>query len=208
MTLARTCYAPGDAVYVTPRQRRIPAIVSSHDDPYGLVAVKYLEPDGQKLGGLFRPEDVSDRECDTCAAMPGTPTLCADCLRVRATANPPAGPQVVPVRHKYRAKKTEVNGRTYASKLEASYAADLALERDVGLVVGWMEQVPLHLKCGARYVLDFLVFYADGHVEAVETKGMETAVYKLKKRMVEQEYPWLPIEVVKRPVKAKKERKR
>ena len=51
-------------------------------------------------------------------------------------------------------------------------------------------------------------FEADGNVRAVETKGMETAVYKLKKRMVEQEDPWLPITVVARPERAKKARRK
>jgi hypothetical protein len=204
----RACYAPGDAVTVTVSGRRIPGIVCAHDAPDSLVTVKYLARDRGKIGGLFRPGDVYARECATCAALPGAPTLCADCLRVRAIASAARAP-TAPVRHKYRAQKTDVGGRTYASKLEASYAERLRYQRDIeGTVVGWLEQVPLHLSCGAKYVVDFLVFEADGNVRAVECKGMETAVYKLKKRMVEQEYPWLPVQVVKRPTKAKKERKR
>jgi hypothetical protein len=107
-------------------------------------------------------------------------------------------------RHKFGAVRTDVNGRTYSSKLEASYAARLHAERAAGLILGWLEQVPLHLPGKTKYVLDFLVFTADGEVRAVECKGMETAVYKVKRRLVEEAFPWMPIEVVKAEKSAKR----
>lgn len=110
-------------------------------------------------------------------------------------------------RHKFRAVRTDVNGRSYPSKLEASYAALLHARREAGEIIGWLEHVPLRLAGGVTYQLDFLIFEADGSVRAVETKGFETPVWRVKQKLVAEAYPWLPVEVVKavkRP-RAKKE---
>lgn len=100
-------------------------------------------------------------------------------------------------RHKYFAQRTEANGRSYASKAEASYAAHLALRQRAGEVLGWCEQVPFRLPGGNKYVLDFLVFEANGECRAVEVKGMATEAWKIKSRLMSEAYPWLPIEVVR-----------
>lgn len=101
-----------------------------------------------------------------------------------------------PLRHKYNSQPTELAGRKYASKAEAAYAAQLHERNASGEVIGWLEQVPIHLPGGVRYVLDYLVFESDGNVRAVEIKGFETAVYKVKARILKETHPWLPIEVV------------
>lgn len=100
-------------------------------------------------------------------------------------------------RHKFGAVRTEVNGRTYASKAEAAYAAKLALRKRAGQVLFWLEQVPFHLTGGVKYVCDFCVFEADGNVRFVEVKGHETAVWKMKSKQVAELYPHVTIEVVK-----------
>lgn len=100
-------------------------------------------------------------------------------------------------RHKFGAVRTEVNGRKYASKAEARYAQKLAVQKAAGQVIGWLEQVPFHLPGGVKYVCDFQVFEADGTVRFVEVKGMETPVWKVKKKLVEEVYPWVEIEVVR-----------
>jgi hypothetical protein len=100
-------------------------------------------------------------------------------------------------RHKYNAKPVEQNGRRYASKAEARYAQGLEWRKRAGEVVGWLEQIPLHLPGGVVYRLDFLVFESDGTVRAVEVKGFETPQWKIKKRLAEEAYPWLPLEIVK-----------
>lgn len=99
--------------------------------------------------------------------------------------------------HKYRAVRTEHNGRTYASKAEARYARFLAEDRTV---LGVLEQVPFRFKCGAKYVADFLVFNVDGTCSLVDVKGMETPAFRLKQKMMASEYPWIPLVVV--PAKA------
>jgi predicted Zn-ribbon and HTH transcriptional regulator len=47
------------------------------------------------------------------------------------------------------------------------------------------------------YVADFRVTYADGHQEIEDVKGMETALFKLKRKMFEYRYPELTLRIVK-----------
>lgn len=100
------------------------------------------------------------------------------------------------LRHKFGAVRTERNGRSYASKAEARYADRLAVEQHAGTVLFWLEQVPVQLPGKTKYVVDFLVFDADGNVRFVDVKGMETPMFVLKKKQVEALYPF-EIEVVK-----------
>jgi hypothetical protein len=106
-------------------------------------------------------------------------------------------------RHKFGAVRTVVKERSYPSKLEASYAAELHRRKEAGEVIGWIEQAPLRLAGGVVYQLDFLIFEADGTVRAVECKGYETPVWKIKAKLVAEAYPWLPIEIVTKPPKTK-----
>ena len=89
--------------------------------------------------------------------------------------------------NKYGAKRTG----HYASKREATYAAELALLKQAGQVAWWLEQVPVKLPGGIKYVADFLVCMADGRTRMVEVKGMQTAAWKLKLRLLEETRPEL-----------------
>ncbi len=97
---------------------------------------------------------------------------------------------------KYNAKPTEYNGVTYASKLEAETAAQLDLLVKAGVVTGWEGQVPFQLHAGIVYVADFVVCYANGGPRTVDTKGVETPVFKLKRKLFEDLYG--PLDVIKR----------
>lgn len=114
---------------------------------------------------------------------------------------------MTPLKFKFRNTPTELRGRRYDSKAEARYAAALHARKAAGEVIGWLEQTTLHLPGGIRYVLDFLVFEADGNVRAIEVKGMETQAYKLKAKLVAEAYPWLPIEVVRAAPKGRRKKK-
>jgi hypothetical protein len=100
------------------------------------------------------------------------------------------------LRHKFGAKPTEYDGKRYASKREARFAAELDMLRRAGKVVMYLEQVPLRLPGKSKYVVDFVVFYDDGTVRFVDVKGVETQMFRLKKRQVEELFP-ITIEVVK-----------
>ena len=99
-------------------------------------------------------------------------------------------------RHKYNAKPTVVDGIRFDSRREAEYYANLKLRQKAGDVVMFLRQVPIHLPGGTKLVIDFLEFHEDGSVHWVDVKGVETDVFKIKKREVEAIYP-IEIEVVK-----------
>jgi hypothetical protein len=101
------------------------------------------------------------------------------------------------MRHKFNAARTERDGLSFSSKLEAAYYDKLKLFQSAGKVLFFLRQVPFHLPGGVRYVVDFQVFYADGTVEFVDVKGMETPEFIAKKKMVEALYP-VEIIVVKK----------
>lgn len=100
------------------------------------------------------------------------------------------------LRHKFGAKRTEFGGRTYDSKKEAEYAAQLALEQRSGAVLFWLEQVPFRLQGGVVYRLDFMVFESSGDVRCIEVKGMRTKEFNIKMKMMAEAYPLVEIEVV------------
>lgn len=99
------------------------------------------------------------------------------------------------LRHKYNAKPSTSDGMRFDSLKERRFYDDLKLRQRAGDVVMFLRQVPFHLPGGVRYVVDFQVFNSDGTVSFIDVKGMETAAFKAKKRMVEAEYP-IEIEVV------------
>lgn len=104
---------------------------------------------------------------------------------------------------KYGNEKTQFAGRLYDSKKEANYARELETRRKASKPsdrVVWVEYqigYPIHIR-GTRictYIADFRVRYGDGRIEVVDVKGVRTAIYKLKKKMVEAVYEIKIIEV-------------
>lgn len=100
-------------------------------------------------------------------------------------------------RHKFNAKACKRGTVRFDSQGERAYFDKLEIMRKNGVILGFLRQVPLHLQSGIKYVLDFLVFYANGDCEGIEFKGYETKEWKIKKALVDLEYPWLEIRVVK-----------
>ena len=98
-------------------------------------------------------------------------------------------------RHKYNAKKTEIDGIRFDSKKEARYYQDLLLRQRTGEIVFFLRQVPFHLPGGVSYRIDFQEFHSNGTVHFVDVKGMKTAIYIAKKKMVEATYPVIIEEV-------------
>ena len=91
--------------------------------------------------------------------------------------------------NKYGARRTEWNGVMYASKFEASYAAELDLRQKAGEIIKWEKQKTLDLKVNGKHItsykIDFIVHYPDGHREFVETKGYPTQEWVIKWRLLE-----------------------
>lgn len=99
------------------------------------------------------------------------------------------------LRHKFHAVATECDGIRFDSKKEARYYKQLKTRKTAGEIVQFLRQVPFHLPGGVRYVCDFQEFHADGTVHFVDVKGMQTPEFKAKKKMVEQLYQPIKIEI-------------
>jgi hypothetical protein len=95
----------------------------------------------------------------------------------------------MPTYHKFHARPTDVDNIKFASRKEARYYKELILRQKAGEVLFFLRQTPIHLPGGVKYVCDFQVFLSDGTVQFVDVKGMETDIFKLKKKQVEELYP-------------------
>lgn len=92
-----------------------------------------------------------------------------------------------PRRNKFGAVKTMANGILFDSKLEASEYLKLLSREQAGEISDLQIQIPYRLehdnKLICRYIADF-VFTENGHVVVADAKGVKTAAYQLKKKLV------------------------
>jgi len=100
-------------------------------------------------------------------------------------------------RHKFGAIPCERDGKKFPSKLERSYYDKLLILQKTGEVLFFLRQIPFDLPGKVRYVCDFQVFYANGEISFIDTKGKDTALSQAKRKMVEDLYP-VTIEIVSR----------
>ena len=102
---------------------------------------------------------------------------------------------------KYRAKRTEFNGRTYDSKFEAGVAEMLEMRKRAGEIKDYETQFQIECipydcagnplpELKVRHKIDFRVHELDGSYTLVEAKGAETADWKRRRKWLE--YLWLP----------------
>lgn len=97
---------------------------------------------------------------------------------------------------KYHNQRTMYNGTSFMSKREADYAKTLdTLKRAKDpkyRVASYEMQVPFQIESNnikiCKYLCDFKVLYADGHIEIIDVKGFLNEVYRLKKKLVEAQY--------------------
>lgn len=105
---------------------------------------------------------------------------------------------------KYHATKTEVDGITFDSRLEATRYCELKLLFKAGEISQLrlqpeFELIPAFRKNGksfrkTTYKADFM--YLDnrsGKYIVEDTKGFKTEIYKLKRKLFEHQYPDLTI---------------
>lgn len=87
-------------------------------------------------------------------------------------------------RQKYGSQKVERDGYSFASKLEASVYSLLKLREEAGEFTQIRCQVSVYLS-DARILFkpDFECITAGGGSVYVEAKGLETAVYRIKRRL-------------------------
>ena len=101
--------------------------------------------------------------------------------------------------NKYHAKKTWMKGKVYDSKKEANRAFELEMLAKYGKIKNLQKQVPFVLQEGyvnkhgkkvrpITYIADF-TYVEDGVLIVEDTKGFETDVFKIKRKMLEYKYP-------------------
>lgn len=105
------------------------------------------------------------------------------------------------LRHnKYHNQRTESWGKFFASKKEANYYSELLIQKLAKNKSQRVEKIELQPKfkfpMGFSYVADFRVIYSDGHEEIIDVKGVETDVFKLKKKCFAYFYPQLILKLV------------
>lgn len=98
---------------------------------------------------------------------------------------------MVAKRPKYGNRITEVDGIAFDSRAEARRYGELKLLERGGAIGGLRVQVPYPVVVNGiricKYIADFV--YVEAGAEIVEdVKGYRTAVYRLKKRLVEACY--------------------
>lgn len=96
-------------------------------------------------------------------------------------------------RHKYNAKKTEIDGFVFDSKAEAARYLELSILEKSGDISN-LELQPEFLcevngKKICKYRADFrYIDHETGKTVVEDVKGVKTDVYKLKKKLVEALY--------------------
>lgn len=102
------------------------------------------------------------------------------------------------LKHKFNAIPCKRGNIKFPSKLERAMFDRLRLMQKEGKVIGFLRQIGFDLPGGVRYYADFQVFWNDGTVTFIDTKGKDTPMSTMKIKMVQDEYPWLTIEIVRK----------
>jgi len=102
---------------------------------------------------------------------------------------------------KYGALKAEVNGRVFDSIMEAKFYVYLLHLKQDKEIKKFECQVEYELQPKYRskhtgkivraihYIPDFVITKNDGSITAIDVKGQETEVFKLKQKLFEYKYP-------------------
>ena len=110
---------------------------------------------------------------------------------------------------KYNSKKTIVDGITFESKKESVRYCELKLLEKAGIIKYFNCQPTFLLQDGYKkkdgkivrpimYIADFEIFYPDGHceVEDVKSPGTITQVFRIKRKLLEMQYPEINFKLV------------
>ena len=101
---------------------------------------------------------------------------------------------------KYNAKKVEIDGIKFDSKAEGEYYLHLKQQVTERQILGFERQKRMLLQEGFNvegvngkirpifYVVDFIITENYGTLTYVDVKGMETDVFKLKKKLFMKRY--------------------
>lgn len=97
--------------------------------------------------------------------------------------------------NKYGAVKTTYNGIVFDSRAEAAFYSYLLPLLKIGRIEKIELQHQYMLHAGIKYVADFVITMPGGLQRYIDVKGVETPVFKLKRKLFEKDVG--PLEVVK-----------
>jgi hypothetical protein len=105
---------------------------------------------------------------------------------------------------KFHAYKVVINNITFDSLNESRFYIKILKEQKQGLIKSFelqkrFEIIPAYIKNNkkirkAEYLADFVIHYNNGSTMVIDIKGIETDVFKLKKKLVEYMYPEITIQ--------------
>ena len=100
---------------------------------------------------------------------------------------------------KYNAKKTELDGYTFDSQIEARYFIQLKWLKTNKQIKGFEIQPKFLLQESFKkdgkthrkieYIADFKIINLDGSIEIIDIKGMTTPLFQLKQKLFHFRYP-------------------
>jgi hypothetical protein len=109
------------------------------------------------------------------------------------------------MRSKYHATPTVAEGIRFGSKLEARRFTQLRILQAAGDVLYFIRQPRFDLAPGVQYVADFLVVWRETNamstkvsVTVEDTKGVETAMFRMKLKLMAEAYPNVTVRVLTR----------
>ena len=123
---------------------------------------------------------------------------------------PAAKPTRAPKRGKFGNIKVAdpEGGKAYDSRLEAKHGAEYQAMLERGEIRKLERQKVFTLHAGIKYIADFLITHLDGSLEAIDSKGVETDVFKLKKKLFLVDFPGVKLTIRKAKEAKKKARKK
>jgi len=103
------------------------------------------------------------------------------------------------LKHKFKAARCERWGKKFPSKLERAFYEKLVELQEKGEVLFFIRQPAFDLASNLRYFADFLVFWADGTADFIDTKSRDTTLSLAKRKMVEELFP-VEIKIIKKVI--------
>lgn len=89
------------------------------------------------------------------------------------------------------------DGKNFGSRLERDFYEQLLLRWKAGDVLWFVRQPRFDLEGGVEYRADFLVVSPGGVVEVIDTKGVETQKFKIKRKQMLARYG-IDVQVVRK----------
>lgn len=115
------------------------------------------------------------------------PSAPRDRAAAGASPSPAANPAQKAWKNKYRAQPVVTDEGRFASKKEYADWCALKLREKAGLISHLERQVKFPLTINAQLVTTFIadaVFFENGKRVVVDSKGVQTPVYRLKKKLM------------------------